>query len=179
MKAVTCTGGRLTALFRDSTFLRQFPKDWIPGKPPQRGPRLPGMTRNTTWWTCFGAGRGLFPGSGCRSPFGRGSGVACFGEASGLCGNRFCHPHLGPRLFPKDWIPGKPPQRGPRLPGMTRNTTWWTCFGLLSTFPPFHLSTPLPSTGRGDGLGLPQGQAGGYLSISIFFEQVAPFSSSL
>jgi hypothetical protein len=134
VKAVTCTGGRLTALFRDSTFLRQFPKDWIPGKPPQRGPRLPGMTR-------FGAGRGLFPGPGCRSPFGRGSGVACFGEASGLCGNRFCHPHLGPRLFPKDWIPGKPPQRGPRLPGMTRNTTWWTCFGLLSTFPPFHLST--------------------------------------
>jgi hypothetical protein len=30
-----------------------------------------------------------------------------------------------------------------RLPGMTRYIAWWTCFG--GTFPPFHLSTFLPS----------------------------------
>ncbi len=43
----------------------------------------------------------------------------------------------------KDWIPGKPPQRGPRLPGMTQYVAWWTCF--RGIFPPFHLYTFPPS----------------------------------
>ena len=33
-------------------------------------------------------------------------------------GNRVLF-HLSP-VISKDWIPGKPPQRGPQLPGMTR-----------------------------------------------------------
>ena len=58
--------------------------------------------------------------------------------------NGLCHP--------KALDPGSsfftPPDRNrsvedPGLPGMTRYIAWWTCFG--GTFPPFHLSTFLPS----------------------------------
>jgi len=53
---------------------------------------------------------------GCRIPFGRGNGVACLEETSGLCGKR---------TLPPQWILGQvtPPNRyalwrGPRQPGM-------------------------------------------------------------
>ncbi|OQC09759.1 MAG: hypothetical protein BWX75_00831 [Candidatus Cloacimonetes bacterium ADurb.Bin088] len=69
--------------------------------------------------------RGLF--KGCRSLFGRGNGVACLKETSGLCGKRTLPP-LG---------------TGSRVkPGMTRFWDLVDLFrGLLSTISPFHLST--------------------------------------
>ena len=80
-------------------------------------------SRDDTVWGRAGCVSGL----GCRSPFGRGNGVACLEETSGLCGKRTL-----------------PPQRGPRLLVMTQDIAWRTCFGgpfHLATFPPQkHLS---------------------------------------
>ena len=43
------------------------------------------------------------------------------------------------KRFTKDWIPGKPPQRGPQLPGMTRNVVCWVFVsGIPFTILPFH-----------------------------------------
>ena len=107
---------------------------------------------------------------GCRSLFGRGNGVACLEETSGLCGKRTLPP-------PRYWLTAQitPPNRyalwrGPRQAVMTRCVVWCALFqgwlvvfkktgsrvaarddteyslvdlfrGNLITISPFHLST--------------------------------------
>ena len=78
---------------------------------------------------------------GCRSLFGRGNGVACLEETSGLCGKRTLPPQGTPTarddtvyslevvcfvadcLFPKDWITGQARDDKVFSPGMA-------CFGV-------------------------------------------------
>ena len=115
--------------YKFSAKFKQSLKDWIPGKPPQRGP----TSRDDTVWGRAGCVSGL----GCRSPFGRGNGVACLEETSGLCGKRTL-----------------PPQStGSRVKhALAWDDTVYSLVELVSgepfhhfTFPPFHLKNTFPT----------------------------------
>jgi len=88
-----------------------------------------------------------FQVKGCRSLFGRGNGVACWEETSGLCGKRTLPPQ---RLDPGSSHPTKALRALARTP-TGRDDTVYSLSGLVSgapfhhsTFPPFHLKYTFP-----------------------------------